>query len=157
MARVEQASRHGATLGDHTPCTRARRRGRREVTQSGAAGLPGEPPEAQIVVAARVRPHTLGRWVITCITCTIITTGGRGSAGPASIVVMYVVAALMFAMAVGFFVIAESTPLLYSGFTMGAGVLAATGVVLLVCAIAMGRRRANAARLTAGGVPGQAQ
>jgi hypothetical protein len=83
--------------------------------------------------------------------------GGRGSAGPGSIVVMYVVGALMFAMAVGFFVVAESSPLLYLGFTIAAGGLAATGVIMLVVAIAMGRKRAKAVRLMAGGVPGQVQ
>jgi hypothetical protein len=60
-------------------------------------------------------------------------------------------------MAAVFFVVAQSSRVLYMGFTITAAVLAPCGVLLLFLGIRMSRQRANAQRLRAEGVPGQAQ
>jgi hypothetical protein len=89
--------------------------------------------------------------------------GGGGiyiAPGPGSIiniVVMYVVAALMFGTGAVFFVIGQATPILYTGFMIAAGTFVPVGIIMVVVAVAMGRRRANGQRLRASGVPGHAQ
>jgi hypothetical protein len=86
--------------------------------------------------------------------------GVRIAVAPGSIVgvvIMFFVALLMFGMAALFFAIGQSSRLLNTSFTITAAGLAVTGLILLVVAFKMRGSRANAQRLRATGIPGQAQ
>jgi hypothetical protein len=80
-----------------------------------------------------------------------------GSGSVVGAVIMLVVALFMLGMAAVFFVVAQTSRLIYLPFTITAVGVGASGVVMLVIGVVMLSRRANAQKLRAEGVPGQAQ
>jgi hypothetical protein len=87
---------------------------------------------------------------------TTVTIGGNAGA-IVNIAVMFFVGLLLLGMGVVFVVIAQSTPILYDSFLLTGGILAPAGLLMFGIGIFMWVRRANAQRLKASGVPGQAQ
>ena len=84
----------------------------------------------------------------------IAISGSTGSM--VGIVVMFFVGLLMFGMCALFIGIALSVDILHDSFLMTGGFLALVGVLMFGIGIAMWVKRANAKRVQATGVPGQA-
>jgi hypothetical protein len=87
---------------------------------------------------------------------TTITIGGRTGA-LINIIVMFAVGLLLLGMGVVFVAIALNVPILRDSFVLTGGILACVGMGMVGGGVVMWLRRANADRLRASGVAGQAQ
>jgi len=87
---------------------------------------------------------------------TTITLGGNAGA-IVNIVVMLFVGLLFGGMGLVFVAVALTTPILHDSFLLTGGMLVPAGVMMFGLGVVMAVRRANAQRLEARGIAGQAQ